>query len=697
MFYDDAETASRVLGLTLTSRNNGGAAEVPLAGVPVKALPGLPAPTRAAGLSRRDLRAGGGSEAREGHRAARGRRDGHAGRGVRRRAARRQRATTSSARCGRGTRRAARPRRAIGVAAADVSTGELRLCVTHRRRARCRARSLRAARDPAAAGLASSRCRASRSRGARHRARGVGVRRSRSRARISRASIGVLSLDGLGIGEPTTAGGRRGRRAAALPARAAARRACRSSRGRSSSAPAALMPLDEMTRRNLELVESLRGGGAGRHAALRARSHGDADGRTAAAAVAARAAHRSRGDRRATRRRVERSSTMRSRARRCATRSTACATSSDSARRPPPAERRRASSARSATSLAALPAVAAARQAARRRRRTASLDRLLAEWDDCAELASRDLVDARRAPAARDRRRARRSRRASTPSSTRCASCATAARTRSPASRPTERARTGIASLKVGFNKVFGYYIEITNANLHLVPADYQRRQTITTGERFVTPALKEYEETVLTRGRAHRDARARAVRGAARRGRGARSRVCSASARALAELDVLATLADVAAREGYVRPTITDDFALEIAGGRHPVVERMMPRDKFIPNDVRLTRRRARDHPHRPEHGRQVDDPAADRADRADGADRELRAGERRRRVGVVDRVFTRVGASDNLVRGQSTFMVEMARRAPSCTRRRRAASCCSTRSAAARRRTTACRSRGR
>ena len=133
-------------------------------------------------------------------------------------------------------------------------------------------------------------------------------------------------------------------------------------------------------------------------------------------------------------------------------------------------------------------------------------------------------------------------------------------------------------------------------------------------------------------------------------------------AARILAELDVLAALADVAAREGYVRPTITDGFDLEIVAGRHPVVERMMPREKFIPNDVRLTDDARLDHPHGPEHGGEEHDPAAGGADRAAGAGRELRAGVGAPRSASCDRVFTRVGASDNLVRGQSTFMVEMA-----------------------------------
>ncbi|MGH2901626.1 MAG: DNA mismatch repair protein MutS, partial [Solirubrobacteraceae bacterium] len=147
-----------------------------------------------------------------------------------------------------------------------------------------------------------------------------------------------------------------------------------------------------------------------------------------------------------------------------------------------------------------------------------------------------------------------------------------------------ERTRTGIVSLKIGFNKVFGYYIEVTNSNLHLVPSDYQRRQTITSGERFVTPALKSYEENVLTAAE-QIEARERELFDVLRSRAGRQIDRLQRIARAIAELDVLSTLADVAAREGYVRPLMTDEFDLEIAAGRHPVVERMMPRDKFIPN----------------------------------------------------------------------------------------------------------------
>ncbi|MGH7620395.1 MAG: DNA mismatch repair protein MutS, partial [Gemmatimonadaceae bacterium] len=222
-----------------------------------------------------------------------------------------------------------------------------------------------------------------------------------------------------------------------------------------------------------------------------------------------------------------------------------------------------------------------------------------------------------------------------------------------------ERTRTGISSLKVGFNKVFGYYIEVTNSNLHLVPPDYQRRQTITSGERFVTPGLKEYEERVLSAAE-RIEARERELFDALRARAGGEIGRLQTIARVVAELDVLSALAEVAAREGYVRPSLSDDYALDIVAGRHPVVERMMPRDKFIPNDLRLTA-----------DARVIILTGPNMA----GKSTVLRqiglialmaqigsfVPARAATIGIVDRIFTRVGASDNLVRGQSTFMVEM------------------------------------
>jgi len=222
-----------------------------------------------------------------------------------------------------------------------------------------------------------------------------------------------------------------------------------------------------------------------------------------------------------------------------------------------------------------------------------------------------------------------------------------------------ERERTGIASLKVGFNKVFGYYIEVTNPHKDRVPGDYERRQTLSGAERFVTPELKEYEAKVL--GAEERIAAREAELVDALRARIAQAiaRV-QASAGIVAELDVWGGLADLAHREAYVRPQVTGDFVLDLEASRHPVVERMMARETFIPNDVRLD-----------EGGRVILLTGPNMA----GKSTLLRqvglcvllaqAGSfvpaRRAVIGAVDRLFTRVGASDNLVRGQSTFMVEM------------------------------------
>lgn len=222
-----------------------------------------------------------------------------------------------------------------------------------------------------------------------------------------------------------------------------------------------------------------------------------------------------------------------------------------------------------------------------------------------------------------------------------------------------ERERTGIGSLKVGFNKVFGYYIEVTHTHRDRIPSDYERRQTLTGAERYVTPELKEYEAKVL--GAEERiAAREGEVLDQLRRRVGDAIARVQATAGHLARLDAWAALADVAERERYVRPEVTNDFTLELEGSRHPVVERMMPREAFIPNDVTLD-----------EAGRVVLLTGPNMA----GKSTLLRQvglcvvlaqiGSfvpcRRAKIGVVDRLFTRVGASDNLVRGQSTFMVEM------------------------------------
>jgi DNA mismatch repair protein MutS len=222
-----------------------------------------------------------------------------------------------------------------------------------------------------------------------------------------------------------------------------------------------------------------------------------------------------------------------------------------------------------------------------------------------------------------------------------------------------ERARTGISSLKVRFNRVFGYYIEISKSNLHLAPDDYKRKQTIAGGERFTTPALKEYEAKVLGADERILERELEIfeklrARVAAEAGR------IQDTARALATLDVLAALAETAAIANYTKPHLHDGDELIVADGRHPVVERFTS-DAFVPNDIDLngtTRqlivltgpnmggkstylRQTALMPVLAQIGSFV--PAKDA------------------KLPIVDRIFARVGAADNIARGQSTFMVEM------------------------------------
>jgi len=222
-----------------------------------------------------------------------------------------------------------------------------------------------------------------------------------------------------------------------------------------------------------------------------------------------------------------------------------------------------------------------------------------------------------------------------------------------------ERDRTGIPSLKVGFNKVFGYYLEITNAHAAKVPADYERRQTLAGAERYVTPELKDYEARVL--GAEERmGVREAELFGALRGAVGAAIARIQRTARVLARLDVWTALAEGAVVERYVRPAVHAGFDLMLRESRHPVIERMMPRETFIPNDARFT---------------EVERVALVTGPNMAGKSTILRqiglsvvlaqmgafvpAAEAS--IGAVDRLFTRVGASDNLAQGQSTFMVEM------------------------------------
>ena len=221
-----------------------------------------------------------------------------------------------------------------------------------------------------------------------------------------------------------------------------------------------------------------------------------------------------------------------------------------------------------------------------------------------------------------------------------------------------ERARTGISSLKVRFNRVFGYYIEISKSNLHLAPTDYLRKQTIAGGERFTTPALKEYEEKVL--GADERIlAREIEIFDALRTSVAAEAARIQDTARALATLDVLAGLAETAAIADYTKPHLHEGDEFVVADGRHPVVERFA--DQFVPNDIDLNGTT-----------RQL---VVLTGPNMGGKSTYLRqtaliplmaqigsfVPARQAKLPVVDRIFARVGASDNIARGQSTFMVEM------------------------------------
>jgi DNA mismatch repair protein MutS len=223
----------------------------------------------------------------------------------------------------------------------------------------------------------------------------------------------------------------------------------------------------------------------------------------------------------------------------------------------------------------------------------------------------------------------------------------------------TERKRTGIKSLKVGYNKVFGYYLEVTKANLAAVPEEYIRKQTLVNAERFITPELKEYESLILNAQERILDIEARLFRDVCDQVAAAAERLLS-TARVLAHLDVYAALAEVAIRNNYVRPALTDGDEIEIVAGRHPVVELTRREEPFVPNDARLS---------------DEEEILIITGPNMSGKSTFLRqvalivlmaqvgsfvpADEAR--LGLVDRIFTRIGAQDEIWAGQSTFMVEM------------------------------------
>ncbi|MBO2520389.1 MAG: DNA mismatch repair protein MutS [Firmicutes bacterium] len=222
-----------------------------------------------------------------------------------------------------------------------------------------------------------------------------------------------------------------------------------------------------------------------------------------------------------------------------------------------------------------------------------------------------------------------------------------------------ERERTNIRSLKVGFNKVFGYYIEVTKPNLPLVPPDYERKQTLANAERFVTPELKEKEAMIL-------GAEERMVELEYRLFVELRSKVAGEASRlqrlaeVLAELDVYASWAETAVERGYVRPEVDHGDVIEIKAGRHAVVEAMLEPGAFVPNDLRLdpeTQIILLTGPNMAGKSTYLRQAALTVLMAQIGCFVPAQAA----RIGIVDRIFTRVGASDDLATGQSTFMVEM------------------------------------
>jgi DNA mismatch repair protein MutS len=226
-----------------------------------------------------------------------------------------------------------------------------------------------------------------------------------------------------------------------------------------------------------------------------------------------------------------------------------------------------------------------------------------------------------------------------------------------------ERQRTGINSLKVKFNSIFGYYLEISKPNLHLVPTDYERKQTLVNAERFTTPELKQYESKIL-------DAQEKIVEierrmfAELRAAIAAEARRIRQTALALAEVDVLASFAHLAAIRHYCRPSFDDSADLEIVEGRHPVVEQQEwagGSERFVPNDLYLN---ATTHAILLLTGPNMGGKSTylrQTALTVIMAHMGSFVAARSARLGLVDRVFTRIGASDNLARGRSTFMVEM------------------------------------
>ena len=222
-----------------------------------------------------------------------------------------------------------------------------------------------------------------------------------------------------------------------------------------------------------------------------------------------------------------------------------------------------------------------------------------------------------------------------------------------------ERERSGIKNLKVGYNKVFGYYIEVTKANSERVPEDYIRKQTLVNAERYITPEMKEYESQVLTAEEQIREVEREIFHEICVQIADQSARLLG-SARAIGRLDVVSALAEVAAHRGFVRPKLSVGDDLDIQDARHPVVEELIPGKRFVPNDIQF------------EDGERI---RVITGPNMSGKSTYLRqvalivlmaqmgsfVPAKRVHLGIVDRIFTRIGAQDEIHAGQSTFMVEM------------------------------------
>jgi DNA mismatch repair protein MutS len=645
MFYDDAEVASRVLGLTLTSRNNGGAAAVPLAGVPVRAVNDY-------------LR----KLVQQGYRVAICEQveDPKDAKGIVKRAVI-ETVTPGAAFSDDlldGTRNTflgavRQVGQDVAIAVSDLSTGEFRLATSPARDAAALFARL-APREVVVAQSDASAAELVRGADALVTERSDWEFDEAPATRDLAELFGVQSLEGLGFGSGDAlvigVAGALVRYMRELQPAGIAHLA-----RPTIERPGGIMPLDDMTRRNLELVESMRGdaSGAGTLLAALDRTLTPMGARLLRSRLLSPLT-----DREAICARLDAVESLTNGGPALAAvreaidgvRDVERLAAKTAAGRANPREMRALGD-----SLGRLPAVL---NAITRLECRGDIASIAADWDSAPTIQqeiARVLVErppvllgegetiAAGVSAELDELR----------------SIATGGKDSIAGLQQAERERTGIQSLKVGHNRVFGYYIEVTNANSHLVPADFQRRQTLAGAERYVTQALKEFETKVLSATERIEslerslfdDLRARTGKEIAR---------LQAISRRIAEVDVLASLADVAVREGYVRPDVHDGPEIQIAGGRHPVVERMMPREQFIPNDVSLT----------PD-ARVVILTGPNMA----GKSTILRqiglqvlmaqfgsfVPASKARIGIADRVFTRVGASDNLVRGQSTFMVEM------------------------------------